>query len=81
MHNQVWIYTDILPFTVPYTGARASSPFSRVCCAILERSAESALNLGITGAFCDTFGSLQSSASCESGFHFKIACKFSRSSA
>ena len=38
----------------------------------LERSAERALNLGITGAFWDMFGSLRSSASCESGFH-KIA--------
>ena len=27
----------ILPLTVPYTGARASFPLSRVCCAILER--------------------------------------------
>ena len=33
----------------------------------LERSAERALNLGITGAFWDMFGSLRSSASCESG--------------
>ena len=37
MHNEVWVYTDILPLTVPYTGARASSLLSRVCCAILER--------------------------------------------
>ena len=36
MHNEVWIYTEILPLTVPYTGARASSPSSRVCCAILN---------------------------------------------
>ena len=77
-------YTEILPLTVLYTGARASPPLSRVCCAILElifleRSGERALNLGITGAFWDTFGSLPSSASYESGFHL-IACKFSRSS-
>ena len=39
---------------------------------------ERALNLGITAAFWDMFGSLRSSASCESGFHL-IACKFSRS--
>ena len=44
----------------------------------LERSAERALNLGITSAFWDMFGSLRSSTSCESGFHI-IACKFSRS--
>ena len=36
MHNEVWVYTQILPLTVPCTGARASSPLSRVCCAILE---------------------------------------------
>ena len=82
MHNEVWIYTEILPLTVPNTGARASSPLSRVCCAILEcifleRSAERAWNLVITGAFWDMFGSLRSSASCESGFHI-IASKFSR---
>ena len=41
----------------------------------MERSAERALNLGITGAFWDTFGSFRSSASCESGFHI-IDCKF-----
>ena len=78
MHNDVWIYTEILPLTVPHTGARASSPFSRVCCAIFnaffESSAERALILGITGAFWDMFGSLRSSASCESGFHL-VACK------
>ena len=44
----------------------------------MERSAERELNLGITGAFWDTFGSFRSSASCESGFHI-IDCKFSRS--
>ena len=27
----------VLLLSVPYTGARASSPLSRVCCAILER--------------------------------------------
>ena len=75
MHNEVWIYTEILPLTVPYTGTRASSPFSRF---FLERSAERPLNLGITGAFWDTFGSLRSSASCESGFHL-VTCKFLRS--
>ena len=37
MHNEVWIYTEILPLTVPNTGATASSPLSRVSCAILER--------------------------------------------
>ena len=37
MHNEVWVYTEILPLSVPYTGERASSPLSRVCCAILER--------------------------------------------
>ena len=36
MHNEVWIYTEILPLTVPYSGVRASSPFSRVCCTILN---------------------------------------------
>ena len=43
--------------SVPYTGARASSPLSRVCCAILERifgtqcrnSIESWNNRGILG--------------------------------
>ena len=63
------VYTEIVPLTVPYTGARASSPLSRISCAILERSAERAINLGITGAFCNTFGSLRSFPSCESGFH------------
>ena len=71
MPNEVWIYTEILPLTVPNTGARASSPFCRVSCVILERiclerSAERALNLVITGALWDMFGSLRSSASCES---------------
>ena len=33
MYNEVWVYT----LTVPYTGARASFPLSRVCYAILER--------------------------------------------
>ena len=37
MHNEVWVCTEILLLCVPYTGARASSPLSRVCCAILER--------------------------------------------
>ena len=37
MHNEVWVYTEILPLSVPYIGARASSAPSRVCCAILER--------------------------------------------
>ena len=50
IHNEVWVYTEIVPLSVPYTGARASSPLSRVCCAILERSAERVLNLGITAA-------------------------------
>ena len=31
------VYTEILRLTVPYTGARVSSPLSRVCCTILER--------------------------------------------
>ena len=30
MHDEVWVYTEMLPLTVPYTGARASSPLSRV---------------------------------------------------
>ena len=60
-----------LPLTVPLTGARASPPLgSCFLCNfrthLLERSAEKALNLGITGAFWDTLGSLRSSASCES---------------
>ena len=29
--------TDILPLTVRYTGAGASSLLSRICCVILER--------------------------------------------
>ena len=33
----LWVETEILPLSVPYTDARASSPLSRVCCAILER--------------------------------------------
>ena len=73
---------EILPLYVPYTGAKASSPLSCLLCHFgmhfLECSAERALNLGITGAFWDRFGSLQSSASCKSGFHL-IACKCSRS--
>ena len=36
----------------------------------LERSAERALNLGITGAFWDTFGSFRSSASVREWFPF-----------
>ena len=36
MHNEVWVFTEILPLTVPYTGTRASSPLSRVGCAILK---------------------------------------------
>ena len=75
MHNEIWVYTEILPLTVLYTGARALSPLSRVRCPILERNADRALNLGITGAFWDTFGSLRSSVACESGFHL-IVCKY-----
>ena len=57
-----------------YGNFAASSPLSRVCCVILERiywerSAERALNLGITSALWDTFGSLRSSASCESSIY------------
>ena len=63
MHNEVWVCGFILlflfmgfaTFCIPYTGARASSPLSRVCCAILERflerSSERALNFGKSGAF------------------------------
>ena len=44
----------VLLLSVPYTGAIASSPLSRVCCAILERflerSSERALNFGKSGA-------------------------------
>ena len=84
MHDGVWVFSEILPLTVPYTDARTSSSLSRVCCSVLERSflersAERALNLGITGAFWYTFGSLRTSPLCESGFHL-IACKCSGSS-
>ena len=73
MHNEVWIYTEILPLTVPYTLVQELRLHSLVFVVsfwnalVLERSAERALNLGITGAFWDMFGSLRSSASsCES---------------
>ena len=37
MHNEAWVYTEILPLTVSYTGPKATSPLSRVFCTILER--------------------------------------------
>ena len=64
MHNEVWVYTEILPLTVPYIRAKASSLLYHVfVAAILERSSERALNLGITGVLWNTFGSLPSSPS------------------
>ena len=32
MHNEVWVYTEILSLSLelPYTGARASSPLSQI---------------------------------------------------
>ena len=38
MPNEVWVYTEILPLIVPYTGARASPPLS--LCASLDRRSQ-----------------------------------------